>query len=60
MIKNALEFSYVRWLHEYNDERPHDSLGDPTLCDYLAKTRAWKTPVMGVINKGRFNDAAGF
>jgi hypothetical protein len=25
------------WMTEYNDERPHDSLEDPTPWEYLAK-----------------------
>ena len=25
------------WITEYNDERPHDSLGDLTPWEYLAK-----------------------
>ena len=25
------------WLNEYNDERPHDALGDLTPWEYLAK-----------------------
>ena len=27
------------WIREYNDERPHNSLGDLTPWEYLAKTR---------------------
>ena len=28
------------WMREYNEERPHDSLGDLTPWEYLAKAEA--------------------
>ncbi len=31
------------WVREYNEERPHDSLGDLTPWEYLAKHKAPET-----------------
>lgn len=36
-----------RWMREYNEERPHDSLGDLTPWEYLAKSQTSETSNLG-------------
>jgi putative transposase len=36
-----------RWMREYNEERPHDSLGDLTPWEYLAKNQMPETSNLG-------------
>ena len=36
-----------RWIREYNDERPHDSLGDLTPWEYLAKHNPLENSSLG-------------
>jgi putative transposase len=31
------------WMNEYNEERPHDSLGDLTPREYRLAHQQWKT-----------------